>query len=372
MAGQFIIPEFLRGEGYDEIMARMLQELPDSIGKEENGWVCDLFSPVAIEHARVIQFVLLETIKNIIPKYSYGDILLGHGENRGIFQRSATYAKLTLQITGLPGTVIPAGFQFSTAATLEDGGILFDTLQETIIPESGRAVVEAQCETLGKKGNVAADTVILMVKPMKGIISVSNEAPAYGGFEMESEESIRQRIADFDLSQENSFVGAPADYRRWALEVDGVGNAGVIPAQDDSGTVTVILTDLNGQPADEQICCAVENHIMRPDSLYERLAPVNALLRVIPAAAKQLLISAHVTLLEDFDLDHIKDKFIKALHEYLAERKVIKYTEIGALLIRTPGVADYTNLSLNGSTGNIFIEEWEIAVVSWNSVVLVV
>ena len=40
--------------------------LPNTISKEENGWVCDLYYPVAIAFSRAIELTLVEAIKNII------------------------------------------------------------------------------------------------------------------------------------------------------------------------------------------------------------------------------------------------------------------------------------------------------------------
>lgn len=361
---EFITPDFLKGESYDEVLGRMLKRIPDNISKEENGWVCDLFAPVALEHARAVQFVLTEAVKNIIPKYSYGDILIGHGENRGIFRRGASFAEAVLKVTGMPKTVIPKGFQFSTAADFDSAGIVFECVNETEISESGEACVNVKCVTPGNVGNVAADKIMLMVKPMKGIVSVKNEAPAYGGFEEETEDSLRQRIAEYDTMQGLSFVGSPEDYRRWALEVDGVGSASVIPANDDTGLVTIVLTDLNGMPAGEEICTNVYEHIMRPDSLYERLAPVNALLSVVPARDVKISVSVTVQLVKGYLEENVKNTFILALKEYFAiVSDEIKYVEVGALLINTEGVLDYSGLTINGGAENIKIALGDVPVV---------
>lgn len=262
MENNFQIPEFMKNQGSEEILSRMLKQLPETIGKEENGWVCDLLSPVAIELSRIIQFTLTEAIKNIIPKYSYGNILLNHAENRAIYPKDATNSKAVLTIKGICGTIIPLGFQFSTAATLKDTGIIFTSDMEYSIPESGVIEINTTCLNKGTIGNVAAETIILMVKPQKGITSIVNKEPAYGGFEEETEDSIRKRIVDFDAMQGLSFVGSPSDYKRWALEVDGVGSVKVISATDDTGLVTLVLTDLNGQPVSEKICEDVYNHII--------------------------------------------------------------------------------------------------------------
>lgn len=361
----FVIPEFLQNYSTEEIVDRMLKILPDNISKEENGWVCDLFYPVAIAFSRAIEFTLVEAVKNMIPKYSYGDILLGHGENRNLFLKQANQAKAIVTIQGVAGTKVPAGFAFSTVSTPEESGIVFYTLEECEIPETGIVEVECICSIAGKKGNVAAETILLMAKPMKGIVSVVNKEKAYGGFEEETEDSFRQRIAEFDASLGNSFVGSPADYRRWALEVAGVGGAHVISAKDDTGLVTIVLTDSEGMPAQQSVCEEVENYIMRYDSWYERLAPINAYLKVVPAEPITIQVSAIVELEQGYDKEQVKQTFLQNLKEYLKTEEAhteIKYAEIGAVLINTIGVWDYTQLKVNEGVENIEIAEYCVAV----------
>lgn len=373
MNGKFEMPDFLKNQGKEDILSRMLALLPETIGKEENGWVCDLFTPVALEKARTIEFTLLEAIKNIFPQFAYGQILIEHARNRGITRRPATYAKAILTVNGIKETKIPKGFQFSTTSTLEKEGILFQTEREYIIPESKKIEFIVTCTREGPTGNVAAETILLMVKPQKGITSIINREPAYGGFEEESEESLRQRILEYDRKQGESFVGSPADYKRWAKEVGGVGNARVISAVDDTGLVTIILTDLNGQPVSEEICKEVYNYIMRPDSYYERLAPCNAYLKVIPAKAIFISVSATVVLEDNYTLEMVSKNFLDNLKEYLKTEEAhetVKYTEIGAILINTNGVKDYTELLLNEGTKNILIEVGCVPTIKENSVVL--
>ena len=184
---------------------------------------------------------------------------------------------------------------------------------------------------------------------MKGIVSVVNKQKAYGGFDEETEDSFRQRIAEFDASLGNSFVGSPADYRRWAMEVAGVGGANVISAQDDTGLVIIVLTDNEGLPATQDICKEVENHIMRYDNWYERLAPIKAYLSV--------------ELEYGYDIETVKKDFLVNLKHYLkTEKEEVKYAEIGATLINTKGVWDYRELRVNEDIENIVITEYCVAV----------
>lgn len=373
MNNGFEAPEFMRNNGVDDILARMFGVLPETISKEENGWVSDLFLPVAIELSKAIEFVLTEAVKNIIPKYSYGDILLGHAENRGIERRGAFCAKASLTVKGVSGTVIPDGFMFSTASTVDNPGIVFKTDKEYTIPESGEIEADVTCASSGTIGNVSSETIILMLKPLEGIKQVINKSPACGGFDEESEESLRERIKEYDLMQGMSFIGSASDYRRWAMEIEEVGGVKVLGASDDTGTVTIILTDINGQPVSEEIRGEVYNHIMCPDFPYDRLAPVNAVLNVVSAAPLNILITADIDLEDGFTVDMVKPFFIENLKRYLmtdSARLEVKYAEIGAVLINTEGVSDYKNLSVNNGVSNILIDIGSVPVVSDDCVVL--
>lgn len=159
------------------------------------------------------------------------------------------------------------------------------------------------------------------------------------------------------------------------MEVDGVGTAKIIPAQDDSGTVTIILTDADGMPAQEGVCREVENHILRPDSFYERPAPVNARLLVIPAKKLLITVRAAVKLEEGYSLEMVKKAFTSRFQAYLkacADDLEVRWAEAGAVLIGTPGVLDYTGLLLDGKMENIQIKEGEIPLVEESSVVLTI
>ncbi len=367
MAQEFKLPEFMKNESVDDIMTRMLKVLPETISKEENGWVSDLFLPAAIEHSRAVEFVLSEALKNIVPRYSYGDMLLYHAETRGIKRRSASPARAVLTIEGEEGTVIPKGFMFCTVSTQEKSGIVFKAENECTIPESGEILIETTAAEGGSKTNVAAQTIILMVKPVNGIKSIVNKEPAYDGFDEESEEDLRQRIIEYDLMQGVSFIGSTADYRRWAMEVEGVGDAKIISASDDTGTVKIILVDMDLKPVSEGLCDDVYNHIMRPDSPYERLAPINAVLNVISAKPVNIFVKANIILEDGYTADMVKGLFFESLKNYILSdgaKNEIKYAEIGAALINTQGIADYKNLTLNGAEDNIIIGSEYVAVVS--------
>ena len=349
MSHEFVTPDFLLNHSTDEVHKIMKDILPADIDTSEGNHVWNLTRPTALVVARLCEFVLPEVIKLIFPYSSYGTYLDDHGEVRRIARKEATAATGEITITGEPGSKIPAGSQFSTASINDDPAVFYETLEDAEIPDSGNITVTVQCTETGAIGNTAKNTIIFAASRLTGIIGVNNADAITGGTEVEDDASLVERIMEFDRTHSESFIGNPADYRRWAMSVDGVGAAIVISAQDDTGLVTIILVDSNGAPATQELCDEVYNYIMRPDDEYERLAPVNAYLSVIPP--ETLIISVKATIEMDFEatLESVQANFMAQLALYIPEAledNEIKFTRVGAILSSINGVNDYMDLQI--------------------------
>lgn len=366
----FEIPDFLQHHSTNEVHAKMKAIIPEDIDVSEGGHAWNFTRPTALVVAEVCQFILPEVIKLIFPEFSYGIYLDYHAKVRGMNRRQAVAASGTLKITGTEGTAIPQGSMFSTASVNEEPSIDYVTTEAAVIPEAGTVEVPIQCTQTGIVGNTSEGTIIFVGNKIIGITAVTNEEPVTGGTEEESDESLSSRIVEYDQTQGESFVGNPADYKRWAMSVPGVGSVVVISATDDSGLVTLVITDANGDPANEQLCEDVYNYIMRPDEPDARPAPINANLSVIPPDTLAIVVEATVELEAGYDMQDVSGSFLAVLKEYLPtamEEKEIKYTQVGARLSATEGVNDYSNLKIGikgqtSGTSNIPVEIDELPI----------
>lgn len=372
---EFPIPSFLQNNSVNELHTMMQKELPADIDKSEGGHPWNLTRPAAYLGAYMAEFVVLEAIKLIWPKYAqqYPSVMEDHAESRGIERKAATYATGELTITGTAGTEIPIGTAFSTASINGEPAVEFVTTEAVTIIDT-TVKVNVQAVEAGIIGNVPAGTVILKANKISGISDVTNEKDITGGTEEETIESLQQRIMDYDASQGVSFVGSEADYKRWATEVDGIGGAVIIPAQDDSGLVTIIVTDANGDPANETLREDVYNHIMRPDAPAERLAPINGGNIVILAPETvELTITVTIETNGVILFSTIKENMLAAIREYLIEATQVgevRYTKVGSIIARTAGVEDYKDLLLNGDTVNIAISNQQLPTIDEDALVL--
>ena len=352
---EFETPFFLKNHSWEEVHALMKQVLPEDLDMSPGGHAYNLTVATALVISEVCEFVLPEVVKLIFPETSYGQYVDAHAKGKGMTRRAAVAASGELTITGEPKTVIPAGSMFSTAAVNDQPSVDYKTLDAATIPDSGSVTVDIVCTQNGIIGNTIENTIILASSRLTGVTAVTNEKPLTGGTEEEDDASLIARIVEFNKSQGESYVGSASDYKRWAMSVPGVGSATVISAQDTSGTVTIILTDSNGDPATEQLCTSVYDYIMKPDAPGERLAPTNAILKVEPPTTMQISIKATVELADDATLESVKTACAAQLALYLPEAmeaKEIKYSRIWGVLSATEGVEDHFGLQIGLKDGD--------------------
>ncbi|MDO4280794.1 MAG: baseplate J/gp47 family protein [Peptococcaceae bacterium] len=353
MAIEYQTPDFLQGGSADEIHQRMIAALPRDFDVSEGSHEWNMTRPTALVVAMLYEFVLPEVVKLIFPSWSYGDYLELHAAQRGMIRRAATAATGTITISGEVGAIIPKDSSFSTASVNNAPSVEYLTTIDATIPASGSVDVGVICNRTGPSGNTPAATVIFPAGNVGGISAVTNREAITGGTLAESDEALILRIEEYDATQDQSFVGNVSDYKRWAMSVSGVGEAVVIPAQDDSGLVTIVLTDANGDPANETLRNAVYDYIMRPDDPYTRLAPVGARLTVAAPATLAIGIQAVIELAEGHALETVKQEVLKNLAQYLQtamDEQEVKFSRVGRVLSETEGVNDYSDLQIGVRT----------------------
>ena len=372
MADVFEVPAFMEGYEVDEIHERMLKHLPDDLDVSEGSYPWDFTRPTAVELSRFTQYNMLEAIQMIWPMFSSGIYLDYHGKIRNLARKEGIAAHGDLEITGAAGTVIKKGDLFSTESVNDIQSVSYAADNDATIPESGEVTITVTCIENGIIGNAAANTIILKETENENIESVTNPNPFTNGINPEEDDDYRARLVEFDQTQEYSYVGSISDYKRWANEVNGVGSVDVIPAEDTSGLVTIVVIDGNGNPASEEICTAVYNHIMRPDNPTQRLPPPQAKLSVVSPTTQDITISATVQL-DITNIETVKTDFMVAVKEYFIDavnEKKIKYSKITEILGSISGVYDYKDVTVNGGTSNITLTLNQLPVISDSTVTL--
>lgn len=382
---EFETPSFLQNRSTDEIYEKIKSILPKDIDLSAGGHGWNMTRPIALIGAEICEFVLPEVVKLILPEWSYGEFLVGHAKGRGIYPREATAATGEITITGKVESTIPAGSLFSVPSVNGEPSIDYATIADAVIPkieegDTNSVTVGVVCTQKGTIGNTGPNTIVLASSKLTGITSVTNENAIEGGQERESDAELLEKIEEYDKTQGYSFVGNESDYKRWAQEA-GAGSVSVISAEDESGLVTLIITDPDGNLPDDILKDKVYDHIMSPNDREARLAPVGAILSVVAPSTCAISIKATIELEPAATIESVKAKFAPQIALYLAEaldEGEIKYSQIWAVLAGISGVADFKDLQIgeisNGvatyGTSNIPLTDRQLPTVSADNLIL--
>lgn len=362
---EYTTPDLLTDADETDIMKRMVEDMPIDIDVSEGSVAYDLLHPTAVEVERMKQFDLDYLFQQIWPQFAEGEALDYHGEARGLPRKQPTAASGKLTITGDPGTVILEGDLFATEGIGTIPSVSYASDGEYTIPDTGTVEVNVVCAETGTVGNCTAGKIIIVEDSDDGVTTCTNNEAMTGGTDIEEDDAYRERILYFDQSRTTSYSGTISDYTKWANEVDGVGSAIIIPATDDSGLVTIVITDGNGSPATDTLCKNVYNYIMRPDNPYERLAPINANLYVVPPTPVKLTVTAALEL-NGTSVTDVEKAFTNAMQQYyptaISDGEV-RYQKVANILGDISGVYDFTGLTINGKSENIPIAKYESPIV---------
>ena len=351
-----------------EILAAIRQS--QGLSAMAGGFADGVAGPVAEQLSEAYR--ALEGVPSMlfVDESSGGYIDLVGWQYYSITRREGTRAYCDISFSGTPGLVIPQGTAFLTA-----GGLAYSLLAAVTLGEDGAGEGRLEAAEAGSAYNVEAGAIDRMYVNLTGLTGYQSEAAA-GGTDAESDAALLARIRE--RVQRPPTSGNGYQYRQWAMEIPGVGNAKVVELPSGPGTVGITLVDSNDRAPAEGIVEAVEAHI-------EEERPVGAAVTVAAATEREVTVAAQVSLTGGAGAGAVQDAFRAALAGYLhtlIEGKygtvyykpaddqpyTLLYNRVLALLLNVDGVENFASLTVNGGTADVTIQAGEIPVLGEVSV----
>ena len=323
---------------FENILNDMLSRVSTDVDKREGSVIYDALAPAAYKLAEAY-FMLSMYLDLVSGDTAVGEFLDRVAADHGITRKQATYAFRKIETSGPVGVGTRWGIN----------GLIYVITELLTLNE-----YKAQCEQLGDLGNQYSgeldniDNISDIIATLTDIIT--------SGEDEETDDNLRSRF--YAQIRTPSTSGNADNYKTWALEVPGCGNARVFPLWNGAGTVKVLVVDEN-MAIDEGLEVTVYDYI-------ETVRPVGPVITVDSPAGIVINVTANVLLDGSQTLVDVKDGFQSLLSEYLKESVFedysVSYARIGALLLTTEGVQDYTGLQVNGGTANITIADTEMPI----------
>lgn len=338
-------------ENREDILKRILSNIPDRYDKSEGLFPYDFSKAAAIEFENKNKEMQEIANKLDIENLTGEELERFIYQRTGITKKQATKATATVIITGQEGARISKG-ELVGADTVN-----FVSMEDKTIDITGRIEVLVECELVGSIGNVSAGAIKYFPVSIAGLVDVYNPEAVTNGYDAETNDELRKRY--YEKLQRPAKAGNKYHYEQWAKEVVGVGGVRVVPRWNGPLTVKVVIIDSNGQPASQELIDNVFNHI-------ESERPFGANVTVVSAEPVEINISVTLVLAEGYEDLQVKEGISKNIAGYLKsiafKTNYISYAQIGSIILETDGVIDYSNLKVNDGIANIPIQDEEVAI----------
>lgn len=348
--------------------------VPDTVDKREGSVIFDALSPLCYLLAEATQ-QLYNIVQDSYVLTASGEWLEMRVMEFGVSRMQATAAVKRADFAdakGLP-VAVPVGSRWSTVST---ANALYYTVTAPYKDASGAEVAgayELTCETLGTAGHAYTGPIV-PVDYISGIATAMMSTTLIPGRDVEDDDALRQRY----LQRVNyrAFGGNIAQYREWLLDIPGIGAAQVYPVWNGPGTVKLSIVDTEYKPVSSDFVHTVQV-MMDPENAEGEtgtgigMAPIDHKVTVTTPDAVAVNVAATVWVDTQYDVTQLLPAIKKSIDEYLATVREhwgvgdqsnnyaasVFLAQIQAAILRTAGVRNITNTTLNGATNDLVLIE---------------
>lgn len=135
-----------------------------------------------------------------------------------------------------------------------------------------------------------------------------------------------------------------------------------MPLWNGDGTVKIVVTNANLEPASDILISKVKNYIDPEPGQGEGQAPIGAF--VESAVWKEIEISAEVLPEVNSSIDQVKKEIesgvLNLFKKMAFEDNVIRLSQINNIVYNSPSVSDYADIKINGVAENLILSDVEI------------
>jgi uncharacterized phage protein gp47/JayE len=347
-----------RNYSYNEILSRMLGNIPDDMDKRPSSPVFNGVAPAAMESADLyIERIIWEEQSFLTT--AIGNNLDRVGSNFVIPRRLETHSVRTGNTFNQNGELfnVPIGSRFAVPETENKVTYVLTEYKET-----GRCLL--RCEQAGTVGNEHYGILL----PLQ-IINNLSKAELVGihieGYDREDDEAYRKRLSD--RLGARGFGGNVADYKEYMKNIDGVGQVKVFPIWAGGGTVLVSALDSNNMPLTPEHLAYIKN-IIDPEEdtgLGLGIAPIGHTVTIRTPEMFNIDIQCTLTL-NNTTNSIIHESIVRALQNHFdflistwesTPRLTLFIARVITAIMAVGGVVNVQNVRLNGGTGDVILSD---------------
>lgn len=230
-------------------------------------------------------------------------------------------------------------------------------------------VYKLECEAAGVQGNKKLGELI-PIEFIENLRSAELTEVLIPGEDEEGTEEFRSRY--FKSFNSLAFGGNRADYTDKIKSIHGVGGVKIYRAVSDNYNIyAIIINSEFGIPSTELISSVQEVIDPTQDGDGVGMAPIGHIVHIQGVSSMPIDITTKVTLENGHIWDDVLDSINNAIDNYFlslsqtwdsTESLIVRIAQIESKILDVIGVLDITDTQLNGTTGNLILENNQIPI----------
>lgn len=339
---------------FETIMAQCLARVPDTIDKREGSIIHYALAPAVAELAQAyIEMGVIYTQTS--PDTATDEYMEMRAFEAGVVKEQAKASIWSAQFKD--GSDQPLDITIGDRFTIAETSIFLAATQRTA---AGQYKLTA--EAPGAMDNRYIGSGLVPVEDNPNMASATITAFVFAGENEEQDEVLRDRTREALIDPPQD--GNVAQYKKWAIEFEGVGNAKVFSLWNGGNTVKVAITNTLYRPADSALVAAFQAYIdPNIEGLGNGVAPCGSKVTATGGTQKTINVSGSVVLAEGYTE---ATGAAEAVSAYLAsityEKNAVSYLKVGNALLDCESIADLTGLTVNGAAVDVALVGDEIPV----------
>ena len=347
---------------YDNIVRRILDNIPDSMDKRVGSIIYDAIAPCSAELANMYIEIQIYKDQTYI-KTAKGENLDKQGEQYTIPRLVETKAQRIAEFIDSNDNLVnlPVGSRFSVPSS--NATITYKIVQQTT---TGHAIIE--CEQYGTIGNEYSGALLPLFTTdnLKSATIIGTQQPARDN---ETDEDYSERI--IDKLNAKPFGGNIRAYKDYIESISGTSEPKVFPVWNGGGTVKISVLDSEYNAITSDFIDYIKELIDPEDYTGQGigLAPIGHQVTVVTPTETTINITGNITLEEGVTLGSIETEIEENIENYLYglrktwvddDTTYVYINRIIAAILEVDGVLNVDTVKINNSTNNVILVQDEI------------
>ena len=354
---------------FENILARMLARIPDTLDKRQGSIIYDALAPAAVEFTEA--YIEREANRAL----SYASMSVGNWLDLRVFEHGVVRMDASKAVRY--GWFWADDDKSAAFPSVTIGGrysVPNDVINYIATKKVLDGLYEMTCEVAGEMGNHPLNgTELVPVEYVSGLAYVELGDIVVPGEDEESDQALFERFVKYITRP--PFGGNRSDYEEYFRQIEGIGHVRLYRADPEKGHVTAFILGADEMPVSAELLNEAQTIIDPVVNSGEGIgmAPMAHMVHVYNTKTQTIDIAARLSLIRGWTIGQVQRGVEEAIAGYLLNLRehwadyvaldspdyvdcVVRVAQLESAILTVAGVADVFDTAINGGMQNLTLD----------------